>query len=230
MLIGNVAICQIDHVFTVTAESLNVRQGPSSEHPIIHSLKMGREVVVVSDENPSWYLVDLGFTQGYVSSKYLTKDPDWIKKHYSNGTAPNCENVQPLYDRALDNYLRINVGSNTDVVVKLVKKGYGGDKCIRLAYVRASESYDIKFIPEGVYYLKLAYGKDWRQKVVSGKCIGKFLKSALYEKGDDILDYNKEHTSTGHYLPSYELSLEVVEAQFFNEFESDEITEEEFNE
>jgi len=194
LLTSQIAICQVDQVYTVTAETLNVRQGPGVEHPKVYTLRKGKEVIVVSDESSPWYMIDLGFTQGYVSSKYLTKDPDWVKKSHGNGDVPDCENILPRYDRSMDNFLRITVGSNTDVVVKLMKTGYSRDECIRLAYVRTNESFDIKNIPEGVYYLKLAYGKDWRQKVVAGKCTGKFLKNAAYEKGDERLDYNKQYT------------------------------------
>src|SRR5690606_32662549 len=139
---------------------------------------------------------------------------DWAPIAYRTGSTPECENVTPRYDRSMDNFLRIKVGSNTDVVVKMMQIGTYGDECIRIVYVRAADTYEIKNIPEGRYYLKIAYGKDYRQRLEDGKCQVRFVKNALYEKGTDILDYNKEHYPGGWQEPSFELSLNVITTRF----------------
>jgi hypothetical protein len=56
---------------------------------------------------------------------------DWEKKNYSSGSTPDCENITPEYDNELENYLQIQVGNNTDVVVKMMRKSIYGDRCIR---------------------------------------------------------------------------------------------------
>lgn len=35
------------------------------------------------------------------------------------------------------------------------------DECIRYVYVPENSTVNIQMIPQGEYYLKLAYGKDW---------------------------------------------------------------------
>lgn len=136
----------------------------------------------------------------------------------------------------MDNYLEISVGDNTDVVVKLVSRKT--DKCIRYVYVKGNDEYRITNIPQGEYYLKIAYGKNWRQKEMEGKIVGKFLTNAQYEIGTETLDYNiiygsKEYTggySQNYSIPSYSVSLNVVQFATLNSFETDTISESEFNE
>ncbi|MBK6883314.1 MAG: hypothetical protein IPH05_10290 [Flavobacteriales bacterium] len=58
----------------------------------------------------------------------------------------------------------------------------------------------------------------------------RFVKNALYEKGTDILDYNKKHYPGGWQEPSYELSLNVITTRFeTSNFNSGTISEDEFN-
>jgi hypothetical protein len=228
--------------YIVNSTTLNLRTGPDKNATIITPLKVGDVLKLINSDNSSWWYVEFSGSKGYVYSKYLDHDPysGWEKKSYSSGATPECENVTPKYDYTLDNYLKINVGSNTDVVVKLMKMGTYGDECIRIVYVRSNESFNIKNIPEGKYYLKIAYGKDYRQKIEEGKCVVKFVKNAQYEKGVDILDYNKEpgpnETINGQVyktwtLPSFELSLDIIvsENDHTNEFNEKNISETEFN-
>lgn len=224
------AFCQEGEVFIVEANTLNVRSGPGTNYDIVHQLKQGQEIVITEVYNSTWYKIDLGFGDAYVYSKLITNDPDWTSKYLSSGTDPNCDNITPRYDKEIDNYLEVTVGSNTDVVVKLMRmNNYGGEQCVRIVYIRSKDSYRIANIPEGKYYLKIAYGKDWRQKTVDGRCYGKFMRRPLYEKGKEILDYNLVRISNGYNIPLYELSLDVVETDFKNSFRTNEISESEFN-
>lgn len=96
-------------------------------------------------------------------------------------------------------------------------------------YINSGTTYSINNIPEGKYYLKIAYGKNWISKVEDGRCVGKFLTNPLYEKGDDILDYNIQYTATGYSVPSYNLQLDVISTNMYNSFNSSNISEESFN-
>ena len=225
--------CQNDEVYIVTVETLNVRSGPGTNYDIVKKLKKGKEVIVKSAYNNQWYQIDIGFEQKtYVSSKLLSNDPNWNKKYHTSGSVPECENIKPEYDNEIDNYLKVNVGTNTDVVIKLMKiNNNDKDHCIRMAYIRSNETYVIKNIPEGRYYLKIAYGKDWRQKTINEKCYGKFMIGPIYEKGDEILDYNLIEKDDYYDVPSFELSLDIVyKYNIMDEFDTDKIDEEEFNE
>ena len=230
LLLALWSFAQTEEVYVVTAPTLNVRSGSGTNYEIIYQLKEGQEVIVVSKSNSSWFKIDLGYQEAYVSSRYLTNDPDWTRRYLSTGSDPDCNNISPRYDTEMDNYLRVNAGSNTDVVIKLINMNhYGYEQCMRIVYIRAGDSYNIRNIPEGKYYLKIAYGKDWRQKIVDGKCYGKFMRRALYEKGDEVLDFNLQKTYDGYNIPSYELSLDVVATDLRNDFQTNEISEAEFN-
>lgn len=221
--------CQVDEVFVVTSEKLNLRSGPGIENKIIGQLTKGQEVVVTEVPNADWYKIGYRRSEAYVASSKLTNDPEWIKRNLRSGTDPACENIKPYEKNELDNYLKISVGSHTDVVVKLMKiNSVGNDVCISIVYVRSNESFSIKNIPEGNYFLKIAYGEDWRQKIENDTCYGKFMKWAVYEKGKDKLDFNRVITGDGYSLPSFELSLDILIKPGIG-FPTNSISEEEFN-
>lgn len=161
---------------------------------------------------------------------------DWDAKNYKTGSSPGCYTFSPRYNKSLNNRLEISVGNNTNVVVKLVN--IETRKCIRYVYIRAGDIFTVKNIPEGRYYLKIAYGNDWRQKVINGKCTGKFISNALYEKGDEILDFNKvyegiktdgKRSYRSYEVSSYSLKLDVITTDVSQQFQTIGISEEEFN-
>jgi hypothetical protein len=215
--------------YMVANQALNMRSAPSTQGSIITKLTTGDEVVLLSVEG-SWWQVEFEGTEGYVASQYLKRDAlaGWERTAYSTGATPDCENVTPKFDYGMDNYLRVVVGNNTDVVVKLMRKGYT-DECIRIVYVRAGDTYEIRNIPEGRYYLKIAYGKDYRQKIEGSQCQVRFVRSPLYEKGDEILDFTRKYVQGGYQEPSYELSLNVINTYGGSDFNSNTISEAEFN-
>lgn len=176
-----------------------------------------------------------------VTPKKIKKpvDPysDWVKTDLRTGTSPDCYNFTPTYDFAIDNKLQIKVGSSTDIVIKLCS--YTTGKCIRYVYIRHGATYDITNIPQDLYYTKIAYGKDWRQKIENGQCLGKFVKNAFYKKGEQDLDFNikylgvtkdEDYEYTNYNIPSYSLSLDVIESDLDkNIYQTISISEEEFN-
>lgn len=161
--------------------------------------------IPIDESSPSFELQKLGFE----------------RTNLKLGQMPDCYNFKPLYGD-IENYLKINVG-NTDVAIKLMN--VDTDECIRFVYVNSNSSYSIQQIPEGLYYLKIAYGKEWHSITENGKCKGKFAVQPLYEKGTDILDFN----SQGNSYSNYELSLDVLITKG-NTFQSNTISEEDFNE
>lgn len=241
LAITTLVSAQTNEEYLVNSKTLNMRSGAGKEHEVIATLSMDDEVFIIQKYDNGWWKVDFDGTQGYVYSSLLKVDPysDWEKKKYQSGVTPDCENISPKYDYELDNYLQINVGSGTDVVVKLMKKGYYEDECIRIVYVRSGDKYEIKNIPEGLYYLKIAYGKDYRKKIVDNICYVKFIKKAQYEKGNEILDFNKikkpnkqigDKTYENWSIPSYKLSLDVIVIKGTKStFKSNDISETEFN-
>ena len=162
---------------------------------------------------------------------------NWDKVDLRTGTSPDCFNFTPTYDFAIDNELEVKVGSNTDVVIKLCS--YTTSRCIRYVYIRSGQTFTITHIPQDRYYTKIAYGTDWRQKVVDEQCVGRFVHNALYKKGNQALDFHEQykgttvdgnHETTHYTVPSYTLSLDVVATDFDpNIYHTNSITEDEFN-
>lgn len=104
-----------------------------------------------------------------------------------NRKKPECITCKSLYDTKLDNFLRIDATGSTDVVVRIISTG--ADECIRSVFISGGSVYSITNIPEGIYYLKIAYGYDWSKKVVGSFCFAKFMRDAYYQVGNDLLDY-----------------------------------------
>jgi hypothetical protein len=151
----------------------------------------------------------------------------WEEKGMENGLMPSCYNFKPKTDKSIDNNLEINVGGGTDVVIKLMN--VKSEKCIRYVFINSGSSYQIRNIPQGVYYLKIAYGKEWLSKIENNQCIGKFIRSPMYEKGEDIMDFTIQRTYDGYSIPSFRLSLDVISSNLSNSFSSHNISETDFN-
>jgi hypothetical protein len=226
--------------YIIAADIVNLRTQPSLEGEVIKQLSIGTSVNLHSSETKGWYQVISDSDTGYVAASYLTIDlSEWSALNYKSGVQPECYNIVPAYDKSLDNFLRVKVGSNTDVVIKLMKIEEGkDDQCIRAAFIRSKEQFEITNIPEGDYFVKIAYGKDLRKTIYNGKCYIKFLKDAMYEQGRDIIDFRKvklPDTIEGKYVyenwevPYYEIELDVLKAFVHGELKTEGIDLEEFN-
>jgi hypothetical protein len=150
----------------------------------------------------------------------------WQEQNIENGQLPSCYNFKPKKGN-VDNYLEVYVGSGTDVSIKVMN--LNTEKCVRYVFINSGSTYTIRNIPEGRYYLKIAYGKNWLSIVENGQCIGKFIRNPMYEKGEDIMDFNIKNTSQGYSIPSFKLELDVLSNGINNSFNSKNISESEFN-
>jgi hypothetical protein len=217
--------------YAVNTHVLNLRSGPDTQSEILLTLSEGDIVTVLQRLNSGWWRVDYRGTRGYVYARYLIRAEDysaWGETYLSSGDDPGCFNFSPRYEYDLDNYLKVKVGSNTDAVIKVMD--YYSDVCIRYVYIRSGDVYYIRNIPQGVYYLKIAYGKDWRHKVTDeGQCYGKFMRNAIYKKGKETLNFRIRETYDGYQIPLFELSLDVIRTYAADTFLSDSISEAEFN-
>ena len=128
----------------------------------------------------------------------------YISVNMKNGNI-KCPNVQPVYDYEINTRLIISA-SMTDVAVKLFE--YSSDNCIRYVFVRDGTTFTIKNIPEGRYYIKIAYGYDWTTYNDEPLCKGHFNSSASYKKSNDIYDFTKKTYEDGRVdIPYYRLKL-----------------------
>lgn len=148
-----------------------------------------------------------------------------------NGNVSNCFGFKPTYDYSIDNKLIITA-ELTDAAVKIFN--YETDKCIRFIFINNGTTYTVKNIPEGKYYLKIAYGSDWSVKNGDPICKGHFTSHALYKRDDELYDFNKVYYADGKVsIPYYTLKLyttysldntdesssqnQISENDFFNE-------------
>lgn len=161
-------------------------------------------------EKDSIGLINQGYTVSYIN----------------NGAEPDCFNYSPKHGN-LDNKLVVEVGGGTDVAIKMMS--YSTGKCIRYFFVNSNSTYTVTNIPEGRYYLKIAYGKRWMMSRENNECKGRFLRNPRYEKGADVLDYNIIYHGNSYQIPSYKLRLDVVSTDIMSSFDSKTISEGEFN-
>lgn len=152
----------------------------------------------------------------------------WKIEKMENGEMLNCYGLENQIEITKNN-LDIKVGNNSDVVIKLIN--FENDKCIRNVYIKSDSNYIIKNIPEGIFYLKIAYGKDWISKSFNSdfSCYGKFLTNAVYEKSDDIMNFYNKKTNKGIEIPSYSLNLDINLDGMTNTTNTKIINEEEFH-
>jgi len=147
--------------------------------------------------------------------------------YVANGELYGCNDFKPRYNKGFNNKLIITVGSNASVAVKLID--YSTDKCVRYVFINKSSTYSIKNIPEGRYYLKIAYGEDWRIMEGQSNCTGRFSRNTLFKKGSEILDYNLVNSANGYQVPSYSLKLDIIFTEDnMNTFSTEKINETDF--
>jgi curved DNA-binding protein CbpA len=179
-----------------------------------------------NSQSSSAYVPELTPEQKLQKEKEKLIAEGWEETDVSNGQLPYCYNFVPKKSK-IDNYLEVHVGGGTDVAIKVMN--LQTDKCIRYVFINSGSTYRIRNIPEGTYYLKIAYGKDWFSKVENGKCVGKFIRNPIYEKGEDIMDFNLQYTTDGYRIPSFQLKLDVIATNTMNTFNSQNISENDFN-
>lgn len=149
-------------------------------------------------------------------------DEGWTMKELQGGELGESYGVKPVYG-IQDNYFDIIIGEGCCVVIKIVNAST--EKCIRYVYIPENEEVTISEIPQGLYYLKLAYGKDWMELPTDSIVHGKFTKSTFYERSTKAYDFGRKNSQD---FVNYRLEINVVDGEAENNFHTEQITEEEF--
>lgn len=153
----------------------------------------------------------------------LVADGWYIPKTSPAGELSKEYGIKNKYGQQ-DNYFDIQIGYGCDVAVKIVDAVT--DKCIRYVFVHENSTENIQMIPQGKYYLKLAYGKDWMEyDNGDGTLSGKFTSNVSYDRSVYVFDFGKKNSSNKF---SYILKINVVNSKLQNNFETVEITEDDF--
>lgn len=130
--------------------------------------------------------------------------------------------IEPVYGTQ-DNYFDISIGTGCNVAVKIMD--VRTNKCIRYVYVPEGGTTTVPEIPQGIYYLKLAYGQDWMELITDSVTIGKFSKNVSYERSQDTFDFGIKNSREEK---SYKLEINVIDSKLENNFQATPINEEEF--
>ncbi len=151
-------------------------------------------------------------------------DEGWyIPKNKPSGELSKEYGVKNEYGQQ-DNYFDIQIGAGCDVAVKIVDAST--DKSIRYVFVPENTTENIQMIPQGKYYLKIAYGNDWMEcDNGDGTLSGKFTSNVSYDKSIDLFDFGKKNSSS---IVSYVLQINIGNSQLHNNFETLAISESEF--
>lgn len=157
------------------------------------------------------------------SQNKLISEGWYVPKTTPAGELPKEYGVKSKFGRQ-DNYFDIEIGKGCDVAIKIMD--VDTDKCIRYVFVPENSSANIQMIPQGKYYLKLAYGKDWMEfDNGDGTLSAKFTSNVTYDKSTDIFDFGKKNSSS---IVNYLLQINVVDSEQQNSFGTIEISEAEF--
>ena len=148
----------------------------------------------------------------------------WYKpKNKPNGELAEQYGVKSKYGQQ-DNYFDINIGSGCDVAVKIMDTAT--DKCIRYVFVSENSSENIQMIPQGKYYLKLAYGRDWMEfDNGDGTLSAKFTSDVYYDKSTESFDFGKKNSSS---LVNYVLNINIDNGEPSHNFLTVSISEKKF--
>ena len=98
-------------------------------------------------------------------------------------------------------------------------------KCIRYIFVPEGQTVTVNEIPQGKYYLKLAYGNDWMVKTEGNHTLGKFTKNAFYEKSTNIFDFGMKYSTQ---IVKYKLENNVSDGSEYKTYQTLAINETEF--
>ena len=114
----------------------------------------------------------------------------WTFETLSDSELGEEYGFKPIYGLQ-DNYFDITMGEGYNVAIKIMDATT--DKCIRYAVVSEQSTTTISQIPQGRYYLKLAYGQDWMELSADSMIIGKFTRNAdpggVGHRNNSDLDY-----------------------------------------
>lgn len=94
-----------------------------------------------------------------------------------------------IYESGSLSTIRVNNGTNTDVLIKLVDTGKGENKLVRNFYITCGSIYEAEQLPEGIYKIIYAYGVDWNPEK---KCFNRNKSFSIADASLEIRWTEKE--------------------------------------
>jgi hypothetical protein len=160
--------------------------------------------------------------QSETSSQKQLEEEGWQLDTPNGGDLSKEYGVTPIKGLQ-DNYFDITVGKGCSVAIKIMDTAT--NRCIRYVYVPEGQTVTINEIPQGIYYLKLAYGSDWMTYKTDSVTIGKFTRNAFYERSVNAYNFGRKNSMD---FVNFNLRINVVQGNVENNFETQPIKEQEF--
>ena len=132
------------------------------------------------------YLIDNLGNESSNDSKITSK---WKGNSLENGTSPYTSIFgEGIYDYRSKCWLKFKNGNSTDAIACLVN--YYSGTTIRNSYIRAGTNCTMSNLPEGIYKVKVFYGKDWNPEKTfkNGSIKGGFENDVNYSLSDNPSD------------------------------------------
>ncbi|MFD2563121.1 M56 family metallopeptidase [Aquimarina rubra] len=149
-------------------------------------------------------------TSDYTDNQTAETTSPKANEIFKKDAEPFCANQgDNKYDYNIDNYLKFTSGENAELIVDIVTTETS--EVVRTVYLPKNTEYFARNIPNGIYHLKIVYGEGYQENSKNGTCELSFKKELMVEKGEDVLDFNVITTSQGRNVPSYSITLDMLE-------------------
>jgi len=129
----------------------------------------------------------LGITISFAACNHNSKqlavlmdNTSWHQTNYKNGDAIRAFQYIPQVEKNGSFMTIANKNKTRDAVVKIIENDT--DTMYRDVYIKGNHEAEIKNLPIGRYYLKIAFGNDWQETCIENKCFGKFSKNETFQK------------------------------------------------
>ena len=141
----------------------------------------------------------------------------WSPLTLKTGDVPAGFTFKPMVDKKSGAWLLLSLTGSTDAIVKLKcmrgNRPQADDHVARVVYITNGEKYRIEKIPEGMYYIEVAYGNLYYKKKKKKKMC-RFMEDNYFVRLREVLDFNvqKEMLDDGRtkvVTPRYELDLKL---------------------
>lgn len=141
------------------------------------------------------------------TNKKVKKESPFKGNQLPNGTSPYDGYFgKGIYNQKYNNWIKFENGDTYDAVVCLVN--VTNERTIRNEYIQAGSTFKMTSIPNGTYYIKIFYGKDWNpnKKMKNGKIKGGFETNFHFSKSDNYDDWLKLRDN-GYRYSTYTVTL-----------------------
>ncbi len=147
-------------------------------------------------------------------NRYILDETGTFSKYkgnfLKNGTSPYDSYFgKGIYNKSHQNWIQIETDKNYDAVVCLVN--YYSGKTIRNEYIRAGSSFQMTNVPNGTYYIKEFFGKDWNpnKKFKNGSIKGGFETDFHFSESSSSNDVFKLQDN-GYQYSTIHIKLSVI--------------------